>query len=150
MVDIEVFLEADLRILKQASPSPVYSGDPLTYTYTITNNGPHPASPITLSDVFDRAGVLGSITLGAGAGDWTCQAAASPPARSEACWNAIHRSHWPSADPTNWCSRSKSMRRPTDDPIDLSNTAEVNSPRTCRTRPIISVMKLPFEILSTS
>lgn len=79
-VDIEVYLEADLRIAKQASASSVLSGAALTYTYTISNQGPHPASSITLKDVFDRTDVLGSITLGAGADDWSCAAAASPPA----------------------------------------------------------------------
>jgi len=126
VVDIEVFLEADLRILKQASPSPVYSGDPLTYTYTITNNGPHPASSITLSDVFDRAGVLGSITLGAGAGDWTCQAAASPPAGQSVleCDSSVPLA----VGGSNELVLEVEINAPsTDDPIDLSNTAEVNS-----------------------
>lgn len=124
-VDIEVFLEADLRIVKQASPSPVFSGDALTYTYTLTNNGPHPASAISLSDVFDRAGVLGSITLGAGAGDWTCQAAASPPAGQSVL--ECDSSATLAVGGTNELVLEVVIVAPaTDDPIDLGNVAEVN------------------------
>ena len=41
---------ADLSITKTASPDPVTTGDDLTYTVTVTNNGPDPATSVTVTD----------------------------------------------------------------------------------------------------
>jgi uncharacterized repeat protein (TIGR01451 family) len=41
---------ADLSITKAASPDPVTTGDDLTYTVTVTNNGPDPATSVTVTD----------------------------------------------------------------------------------------------------
>jgi uncharacterized repeat protein (TIGR01451 family) len=41
---------ADLSITKSGSPSPVVSGDQLTYTLTVMNNGPQNATSVTVSD----------------------------------------------------------------------------------------------------
>ena len=41
---------ADLSITKTDSPDPVTAGSNLTYTITITNNGPAPATSVTLTD----------------------------------------------------------------------------------------------------
>ncbi|AKS42488.1 beta-propeller fold lactonase family protein [Wenzhouxiangella marina] len=81
-VSVEVFLEADLRVTKTAGSATAYSGQPISYTYTITNHGPQPATNIQLSDVFDRANVLGSISITAGAPNWSCAANPTPPASS--------------------------------------------------------------------
>ena len=43
-------LTADLSVAQTASPNPVPSGSNLTYTITITNNGPDAALNLTLSD----------------------------------------------------------------------------------------------------
>ena len=42
--------EADLAITKTDSPDPVITGDDLTYTVTVTNNGPDAATSITVTD----------------------------------------------------------------------------------------------------
>lgn len=41
---------ADLSITKTASPDPVTTGDDLTYTVTVTNNGPDPATSVVVTD----------------------------------------------------------------------------------------------------
>jgi uncharacterized repeat protein (TIGR01451 family) len=42
--------DADLSIVKTASPSPVTAGNQLTYTFTTENNGPAGATGVTVSD----------------------------------------------------------------------------------------------------
>jgi uncharacterized repeat protein (TIGR01451 family) len=41
---------ADMAVTQTASPNPVSVGQPLTFTITITNNGPSPASGVSLAD----------------------------------------------------------------------------------------------------
>jgi uncharacterized repeat protein (TIGR01451 family) len=49
---------ADLQVTKNASPDTVTLGNNLTYTITVTNNGPEAATGVTLTDT-----LLGSFTL---------------------------------------------------------------------------------------
>ena len=46
----EVTLSADLSVTKTDSPDPVVVGQNLTYTITVTNNGPDPATGVILTD----------------------------------------------------------------------------------------------------
>jgi uncharacterized repeat protein (TIGR01451 family) len=41
---------ADLSVSKTASPNPVTTGDDVTYTVTVTNNGPDPATSVAVTD----------------------------------------------------------------------------------------------------
>jgi uncharacterized repeat protein (TIGR01451 family) len=43
-------VESDLVILKEGNVDPVNAGDPLTYTLTVTNDGPDPAAGVTVVD----------------------------------------------------------------------------------------------------
>jgi uncharacterized repeat protein (TIGR01451 family) len=60
---------ADLRITKSDAPDPVAAGGTITYTITVTNNGPAAATGITLEDtipagtVFLSAGGTGACSL---------------------------------------------------------------------------------------
>jgi uncharacterized repeat protein (TIGR01451 family) len=47
----DVDAEADLAVTKTDSPDPVIAGTELTYTITITNNGPSDSQSVVLSDV---------------------------------------------------------------------------------------------------
>ena len=44
--------QSNLTITSNVSPSPATAGTPVTVTFTITNNGPDPATEVTLNDVF--------------------------------------------------------------------------------------------------
>ena len=58
---------ADLAVTKIDSPDPVTAGTNLTYTVTVTNNGPSNVTGATVTDTFDTTnlGPIGSIA-------WTC------------------------------------------------------------------------------
>ena len=56
---------ADLALTKTDSPDPVFSGGPtITYTLTVTNNGPDDASNVVLTDTLPGGVVFGSATPG--------------------------------------------------------------------------------------
>jgi uncharacterized repeat protein (TIGR01451 family) len=60
---------ADLSLTKADTPDPVAIGNDITYTITVTNNGPDPASSVTLSDTVPTNTTFRSITTPVG---WTC------------------------------------------------------------------------------
>lgn len=45
----------DLSVMKTDSPDPVFAGEPLTYTVTVTNKGPSTATGVVLTDKLDRS-----------------------------------------------------------------------------------------------
>ncbi len=53
-------LTADLAISKTAAPDPVTVGSNLTYTITITNNGPDAAESVTVTDILPEATIFSS------------------------------------------------------------------------------------------
>jgi uncharacterized repeat protein (TIGR01451 family) len=53
---------ADLAVQVTSSPEPVTVGQPLTYTVTVTNLGPCPASGVIVNNVLSAAQVLVSVT----------------------------------------------------------------------------------------
>jgi uncharacterized repeat protein (TIGR01451 family) len=63
---VNVVASADLSISKTASPNPVIAGQQLTYTLTVTNNGPDPAvNPVVkdtlpAGDTFQKEGTGGA------------------------------------------------------------------------------------------
>jgi uncharacterized repeat protein (TIGR01451 family) len=61
-VDTTVNGSADLSITKSDSPDPVLVGQPLTYTITVTNNGPTSASAVTVTDTLPGGVTFGSAT----------------------------------------------------------------------------------------
>ena len=53
-VGINVILAADLDVIKEDGPDPVTVGRQLTYTLTVTNNGPSTATGVTLTDTLPQ------------------------------------------------------------------------------------------------
>jgi uncharacterized repeat protein (TIGR01451 family) len=64
--------QADLAVTKSGTPNPVLAGNKITYTITVTNNGPAAASTVTLTDTLPANTTIVSITT---PGGWTCPAA---------------------------------------------------------------------------
>jgi uncharacterized repeat protein (TIGR01451 family) len=58
----------DLSIVKSTSSPNAFGGNPITYTLAVTNNGPSPASSVSVSDVLPA----GSTFVGASGIGWTC------------------------------------------------------------------------------
>jgi len=65
-VEVPVPPGADLSITKSAAPSPVVSGNRLTYTLTATNNGPQDATGVTLTDPLPANVHFNSVTSSQG------------------------------------------------------------------------------------
>jgi len=61
-------LSVDLSVSKTDLPDPVTSGANVTYTITVTNNGPDPATTVSLSDTLPAGTTFVSFTAPAG---WT-------------------------------------------------------------------------------
>ncbi|MGB0385470.1 MAG: DNRLRE domain-containing protein [Ardenticatenaceae bacterium] len=60
---VEAPPQADLGVKKEAPPNPVIAGERLTYTITISNTGPSPATNIMLSDTLPMSVTLDATTL---------------------------------------------------------------------------------------
>ncbi len=127
-VSITVFLEADLRVAKQAASATGFSGQPISYTYTLTNFGPHPATNISLVDVFDRASLPGTPNVTSGGANWTCAWSGAPAAgesQLECDYNAALSL---AGNGTSQLVLTVEITGPSvDDPITLNNQATVNS-----------------------
>ncbi len=61
-----VIASADLGISQQATPQPVYSGDPLSYQLTIQNPGPDQACSVTVTDSLPAGVTLKSVSTSQG------------------------------------------------------------------------------------
>ncbi len=62
---VEIVEGPDLSIEMTASTEPAPSGRPLTYTITVTNNGPLPATSVTVTDTLPGELIFVSSTPGA-------------------------------------------------------------------------------------
>ncbi len=60
---INVAEYADVAVVKTMSPAELSDGDPLTYTFTLTNSGNTEATQLTLTDAFDPAPASITVTV---------------------------------------------------------------------------------------
>ncbi|MEK8019652.1 MAG: DUF11 domain-containing protein, partial [Candidatus Parabeggiatoa sp.] len=65
---VNVLPQADLSITQTESSDPVFTGAALSYTLTVNNAGPNPASTVEVTDSLPSGVVFGSATDT----DWTC------------------------------------------------------------------------------
>lgn len=76
---VNVAAGADLSMQKTATPTPALPGQPITFTLTVTNNGPSPAAGVSFSDTMP-AGFL--ITAGSTPAGWNCATTGGDTVRS--------------------------------------------------------------------
>src|SRR5262249_50038034 len=71
---------ADLSVVKSDSPDPVIVGTDLTYTIDVTNNGPDPATTVSLTDTLPGSVTFVSASAGCleSAGTVTCDLGSIP------------------------------------------------------------------------
>lgn len=73
-VTVNVELSADISITKLGLPDPVASGGDLTYTLTVTNNGPSTASNVVVTETYPAGFTYSSANPGPDTGtnnQWT-------------------------------------------------------------------------------
>jgi uncharacterized repeat protein (TIGR01451 family) len=59
-VAVQILPSADMALTKTAQPNPVNAGSPLTYTLTVTNNGPSPATGVKITDTLPAGATFAS------------------------------------------------------------------------------------------
>jgi uncharacterized repeat protein (TIGR01451 family) len=127
----KITFDADISITKEASPSPVTRNSHLTYTITVTNDGPADATGVTISDSvpsgtsFVSASVSqGSCTtpaVGASSGTVTCNVGSMTNAASVTLTMVVNVTALQGATISNTASASAS----TPDPDNANDTATV-------------------------
>lgn len=63
--------QTDMAVAKTGTPNPVLAGNTITYTITVTNNGPATATGVTLTDTLPANTTFTSISTSP-AGTWNC------------------------------------------------------------------------------
>lgn len=70
-VDFGFFTDVDLQITKSDDPDPVTPGGTLTYTVTVTNNGPGDATGVTVTETLPNGVTLQTVDQDGGAASFT-------------------------------------------------------------------------------
>lgn len=105
---------ADLSVTKDDSPDPVNATQNLTYTVTVTNNGPSAATNVTLTDTLPAAVTFVSVTPGTP----TCTYSAGPPSKVTCSWASI---------PAAGSQTVTIVVKPTGVALSLTNTVAVSA-----------------------
>ncbi|HZX08670.1 DUF7507 domain-containing protein, partial [Kribbella sp.] len=116
---------ADLAITKTAQPVPVHAGQPVTYTLTVTNNGPSAAQSATVTDPVPAPLQYVSSKSSAGtcteaSGTVTCAVGTVAPGDTV---TVTVVANVPSGTPPNDLKNTATVSSPTPDPVDSNNQA---------------------------
>ncbi|MFD7154615.1 LPXTG cell wall anchor domain-containing protein [Kribbella sp. NPDC059898] len=120
-----VTASADLAITKTAQPVPVHAGQPVTYTLTVTNNGPSAAQSVKVTDPVPAPLQYVSAKSSAGScteasGTATCAVGTVAPGDTV---TVTVVANVPSGTPPNDLKNTATVASPTPDPVDTNNTA---------------------------
>jgi uncharacterized repeat protein (TIGR01451 family) len=85
-VTVALASQADLAVTKTATPDPVLAGNNITYTVTVTNNGPSAASTVVLTDTLSTSTTY--VSSGTTPAGWTCVTPAVGSTGAIVCSNA--------------------------------------------------------------
>jgi len=125
---VEIVEGPDLAVEMTASPEPVPSGYPLTYTLTVTNHGPLTATSVSATDTLPGTVTFISSTPGApdcsfGAGTLTCDLGTMEPTGTAQITieTVLHHPVWGSV------SNAASVSAAEVDPVTANNTATVDT-----------------------
>jgi uncharacterized repeat protein (TIGR01451 family) len=126
--------EADLSVTDSASPNPVAAGQNITYTQTVTNNGPAIAGG-TVVVLFDQVPANTTYVSQSGPAGWTCGTFSSPfytcsiaslAANASATFTFVVNVNAATASGTTITDTDTVSAAPTTDPNPNNNTATVN------------------------
>ncbi|TCC27359.1 DUF11 domain-containing protein [Kribbella speibonae] len=121
----DLIARADLAITKTAQPVPVHAGRPVTYTLTVTNNGPSAAQSVKVTDpvpaplrYVSSKTSIGSCTEA----DGTVTCAVGTVAPGDVVTVTVV-ANVPSGTPPNQLGNTATVSSPTPDPVDDNNSA---------------------------
>jgi len=126
--------QADLSVTDSASPNPVAAGQNITYTQTVTNNGPATAGG-TVVALFDQVPANTTYVSQTGPSGWTCGVFSSPyytcsiaslAANTSATFTFVVNVNSTTASGTTISDTDTVSAAPTTDPNPNNNTASVN------------------------
>jgi uncharacterized repeat protein (TIGR01451 family) len=122
--------QADLSVTNSGSPNPVSAGNNITYTQSVTNNGPAAATTVSFTDPVPANTTVATLTGPAG---WTCSTATTPPsctigtmaANTTANFTFVVKANAGVAAGTT-ITQTDSVSSSTSDPNSGNNSATVN------------------------
>ncbi|HEY2324730.1 MAG TPA: hypothetical protein VGJ82_17865 [Thermoanaerobaculia bacterium] len=139
---------ADVSVLKTASPEPVASGAALTYTLTVSSEGPDDASNITLTDPLPAGVLFQSISANAG---WSCTTPAVGSSGTITCSTAsfaagtvdftVATTVSPSVSDGTLLANVATVSSTTADPLSNNNTSEADSTVAAPASPALAITK---------
>jgi uncharacterized repeat protein (TIGR01451 family) len=139
--------QADLAVTKTGTPNPVLAGNNITYTITVTNNGPAASANVTLTDTLPANTTVVSISTPAG---WTCPAASggtqtctnpSVAANATATFTLILKVTAGTAPKTVITNSASIASSTTTDPNSANNTASSSSTVASPTQADVAIVK---------